>query len=75
MALTASLSSVQTEFSLNNLIWSVIGSEVDSPQIVPEEQLVEDVVMTLVDPGVVGAAVVVGDEASVEHPDRPLHLL
>ena len=72
---------MQTEFSLNNLIWSVIGSEVASPQIVPEEQLVvEGVVMTSVDPEevdprVVAAAVVVGDEASVEHPDRPLHLL
>ena len=49
MALTASLSSVQTEFSLNNLIWSVIGSEVDSPQIVPEEQLVVEGVVKIFD--------------------------
>ena len=56
---------MQTEFSLNSLICSVIGSDVESPQIVPEEQLEGDGVVNIfdvvwmVDVGVVCGAVVV----------------
>ena len=56
---------MQTEFSLNSLICSVIGSDVASPQIVPEEQLEGDGVVNIfdvvwmVDVGVVCGAVVV----------------
>ena len=65
IASTASLFRVQTEFSLNSLICSVIGSDVESPQIVPEEQLEGDGVVNIfdvvwmVDVGVVCGAVVV----------------
>ena len=56
---------MQTEFSLNSFICSVIGSDVESPQIVPEEQLEGDGVVNIfdvvwmVDVGVVCGAVVV----------------
>ena len=65
IASTASLFRVQTEFSLNSFICSVIGSDVESPQIVPEEQLEGDGVVNIfdvvwmVDVGVVCGAVVV----------------
>ena len=65
IASTASLFRVQTEFSLNSFICSVIGSDVASPQIVPEEQLEVDGVVNIfdvvwkVDVGVVCGAVVV----------------
>ena len=40
---------MQTEFSLNSFICSVIGSDVESPQIVPEEQLEVDGVVNIFD--------------------------
>ena len=73
MALTASLSSVQTEFSLRSLISSVMGSELSWPQMVPEEQLeVVGVVKTFVETGVVDSefvAEVVPEEVAVDPPD------
>ena len=40
---------MQTEFSLNSFICSVIGSDVASPQIVPEEQLEGEGVVNIFD--------------------------
>ena len=85
IALTASLSSVQTEFSLRSVISSVIGSEVPSPQIVPREQVDDEGVD---DGGVDDEEVdsefvdevdenvsVVSEEVSVAQSVIPLHLL
>ena len=76
IASTASLASVHTEFSLSCVIASVMGSEVPCPQREPVEQLdVDEVVKTLVVPSVAVVVPGASDEASVEQPESPLHLL
>ena len=73
---TTSLASVHTEFSRSSPIASVIGSEVSCPQMEPVEQLdVDGVVKTLVLPNVAVVDPGASDEASVEQPVIPLHLL
>ena len=88
IASTASLFRVQTEFSLNSFICSVIGSDVEPPQIVPEEQLEVDVVKAFVteeEADVVDSeldaveddvdVVEVSEEVPVEQSVIPWHLL
>ena len=83
IASTASLFRVQTEFSLHSFICSVIGSDVESPQIVPEEQLEVDVVKAfvteeeadVVDSELDAVEVEVSEEVPVEQSVIPWHLL